>query len=528
MLYWTIRSFLLFSCCALPVLAVDSLVDLGYSQIRGREVGEGTTQWLGVRYAAPPFGNICLPQNPQDFTMQPNKRFTVGEDCLFLNVFAPSAANTESNLPVLFFIQGGGFGSNSNANFNGSDLAREGDIVVVSINYRVGAFGFLQSQEVVDGGSLNNGMKDMVKALEWVKQNIRSFGGNPGQVIIDGSSSGASGVMILLAAPSMQEAGLFVGAISESTTEPTLRKLEQGQDQYNCLLQESGCSNTTDTLACLRSKESSKIQTGKCFYNPHLDNELIPITTFEAFEQGKYMKIPTIIGSCADEGTKSGTKQVDTLNDANAFFRNQLPSLSNASLSFLEKTYLSQPQPTFPDSGRLWRQTSIAHGDYRLNCVSSFYQDVQARDGVATYNYRYGVIDEEQESLGFGAFHTVELPAIWGPNNTDGAPPKSYLPNTNATIKNADIVPIIRGYITSFVRSLDPNIDRLNGTAEWRVWGTAKERLRFITNGTAMEKMPETQISNCAVLEPMMRALEQPPPPGAVIELNLPLGGTSK
>lgn len=108
--------------------------------------------------------------------MQPNKRFTVGEDCLFLNVFAPSAATTESSLPVLFFIQGGGFGSNSNANFNGSDLAREGDMVVVSINYRVGAFGFLQSQEVLDGGSLNNGIKDMVKALEWVKNNIRSVG----------------------------------------------------------------------------------------------------------------------------------------------------------------------------------------------------------------------------------------------------------------------------------------------------------------------------------------------------------------
>lgn len=104
--------------------------------------------------------------------MQPNRRFTVSEDCLYLNIFAPTAATTESPVPVMYFIQGGGFESNSNANFNGSALAMFGDIVVVQVNYRVGPFGFLQSEEVKERGSLNNGLKDLIQGLKWLQAHI--------------------------------------------------------------------------------------------------------------------------------------------------------------------------------------------------------------------------------------------------------------------------------------------------------------------------------------------------------------------
>lgn len=130
--------------------------------------------WLGAWRADVDgqFGNICLAKNPEDWSMKPNPRFTPGEDCLFLNVFAPSGAQEGGKLPVMFFIQGGGFGSNSNANYNASDLAREGNMVVVSINYRVGPYGFLQAKEVMEEGSLNNGIQDQIKALEWVRDYI--------------------------------------------------------------------------------------------------------------------------------------------------------------------------------------------------------------------------------------------------------------------------------------------------------------------------------------------------------------------
>lgn len=104
--------------------------------------------------------------------MEPNERFRVDEDCLYLNIFAPSNVSDTSKLPVMYFIQGGGFQSNSNANFNGSDLSLFGNIIVVQVNYRVGPFGFLQSQEVMDNGSLNIGLRDQIQGLNWLKANV--------------------------------------------------------------------------------------------------------------------------------------------------------------------------------------------------------------------------------------------------------------------------------------------------------------------------------------------------------------------
>ncbi len=97
------------------------------------------------------------------------------EDCLFIDIYAPTDARTsQKKLPVYFFIQGGGFASLSNANFNGTGLIEASDfnIVVVTFNYRVGPYGFLASEEVQEGASLNNGLKDQLKALEWVQKHI--------------------------------------------------------------------------------------------------------------------------------------------------------------------------------------------------------------------------------------------------------------------------------------------------------------------------------------------------------------------
>lgn len=99
---------------------------------------------------------------------------TTNEDCLFLDVYAPTNASTGSKLPVYFYIQGGGFNTNSNGNFNGRGLiAASGyNIIVVTFNYRVGPYGFLAGSEVAAGGSLNNGLKDQLKALQWVQKYI--------------------------------------------------------------------------------------------------------------------------------------------------------------------------------------------------------------------------------------------------------------------------------------------------------------------------------------------------------------------
>ena len=99
---------------------------------------------------------------------------TTSEDCLFLDVYAPTNTTADSRLPVFVFLQGGGFNSNANPNFNGTGLILASDlnIVIVTFNYRVGPYGFLTSQEVADDGDLNVGLKDQRKVLEWVQQYI--------------------------------------------------------------------------------------------------------------------------------------------------------------------------------------------------------------------------------------------------------------------------------------------------------------------------------------------------------------------
>ncbi|KLU82420.1 para-nitrobenzyl esterase [Magnaporthiopsis poae ATCC 64411] len=509
-----------------PVGAVDPLVDLGYTKVQGVAEAGGATRWLGVRYAAPPLGvlrfaaptdppstngtvedaskfrPICLPRAASDFTNKPNKRFTVSEDCLFVNIFAPSNATATSKLGVMYQLQGGGFQSNSNANFNGSDLAAFGNIVVAQINYRVGAFGFLQSKEVKERASLNNGLKDMIQAAKWLKQHVDKFGGDPEQIVAVGDSAGASAIQLLLAAWADEDPkkALIKGAILESTSVATLRTLEQGQEQYACLVNATKCTVSKDTLTCLRTVNASALQAEDCQFNPHFDGELIKSPSLSRFDQGLYLKVPTIVGTCSEEGTKGVPNNLKTTQEVLQFYNSQaFGALSNASLALLDKAYLQKQAPDFSKvvdangkslgAGPLWRQTANGFTDFRAVCITARVQNAQARDGVKTFNYNFAVRDEEQERLGFGSYHTVELNAVFGPNNTDGAPPKSY------SNENKAIVPITMAYWASFVRSLDPNKFRAAGTPEWKPWTgpDTRERLLFQTDKMAMETMPPEQ-----------------------------------
>ena len=169
---------------------------------------EPVTGWEGVRDASES-GAICVQNGGESVTQD--------EDCLFLNVWAPR--ETSEPRPVLFWIHGGGYtgGSGSTAIYDGTPLAADG-AVVVTINYRLNVFGFLAhpalSAESPHGASGNYGLLDMVAALEWVRDNIATFGGDPGRVTIFGESAGGGAVMSVMLMP--QAEGLFHGAIAQS------------------------------------------------------------------------------------------------------------------------------------------------------------------------------------------------------------------------------------------------------------------------------------------------------------------------
>ncbi|KAF6832198.1 carboxylesterase [Colletotrichum plurivorum] len=525
------------------VQAVNPLVDVGYAKFQGAASAElGVTTWKGIQFGAPPVGDlrfaapadpvqtgvvnatrhgpICPPQQPNDWTVSGTyDRFTVAEDCLYLSVTAPSKAKANSKLPVVFFIQGGGFGSNSNANWDASEIASDGNVIVVQSNYRVGMYGFLQSEEVRAGGALNAGIRDMIKALEWVQANIAKFGGNPEQVVLDGVSAGGSAVGLLMAADTGGKK-LFAGGIAESGGWVTMRNMDQGQGQYDCLVKEKGCSGAGDSLACLRTLNESAVRSSSCWFNPGIDGELFSDSMVNLFKAGKYAKVPTIWGSCANEGTKySAPQSTNSTEEANKWLLGQDPSLSAGALEILDDLYIDVPQPVFPDSGVKWRQAANAIADVGTHCIVRNIQNYLARDGAETYNYRYAVLDPKDEADGFGAYHTVNTYAFWGPNRTDGGPPASYFTT------NAPVVSQFRKYWVSFIRNLDPNTDREKGAADWRPFTgpEGRERLFVQTNNTRMERMSSAQALRCDVVRPFSENLGKPVDSGVVTELDAAL-----
>ena len=173
------------------------------------------TKWSGVRDATA-FGARCA-QN-QVYDDMHFQDAGPSEDCLFLNIYAQADATAASKLPVMFWIHGGGYsaGASSEPRHNGDFLPLKG-VVLVTINYRLGVFGFLASESLAkeQGGSAGNyGLMDMTAALRWVKENIAAFGGNPDNVTIFGESAGSFAVSTLMASPAAK--GLFAHAIGES------------------------------------------------------------------------------------------------------------------------------------------------------------------------------------------------------------------------------------------------------------------------------------------------------------------------
>ncbi|KAJ8916853.1 hypothetical protein NQ315_005860 [Exocentrus adspersus] len=234
MLYKHLITVSVLSTCLVAVFSENTVVTLPNGKIQGREAKSfiNTTFYAfqEVPYAAPPVGDLRFkapaPVKNWEGVLETLKNTKIciqggtdarqNEDCLYLNVYTPVVPGTEANLPVLVFIHGGGFvgGSGIYDGLGPEFFMDTGRIVVVTINYRLGPFGFLSTEDDVIPG--NNGLKDQRFALLWVQENIHLFGGDPKKVTIDGQSAGSASVSYLVF--SKQSEGLFRAAIHESGT----------------------------------------------------------------------------------------------------------------------------------------------------------------------------------------------------------------------------------------------------------------------------------------------------------------------
>ena len=239
----------------------------------------------------------------------------VSEDCLYLNVWTPAKTASEQ-LPVMVWIYGGGFaaGATSSATYDGTRLAQKG-VVLVSVAYRVGPFGFLAHPELSresGHGSGNYGLQDMIASLEWVKANIAAFGGDPRNVTIFGESAGGIAVSMLGASPAAK--GLFAKAISESggNFAPPRHAAEGGQQTPTLAVAEQAGTNLFAKLGAKSIADARKVSAedlqkalppglGGGFW-PNFDGDVLPTDQYMLYSAGKFNDTPVLIGTNSDEG----------------------------------------------------------------------------------------------------------------------------------------------------------------------------------------------------------------------------------
>ena len=443
---------------------------------------------------------------------------TQSEDCLFLDVYAPANATEESKLPVYFFIQGGGFNANANPNLNGTNLviASGMNIVVVTFNYRVGVYGFLASKELQEGGSLNSGLKDQRKALQWVQNHIGKFGGNPKHVVMGGASAGAASVTLQLAAFGGRDDGLFHATAAESQSFGAIRTVTESQYQYDGLLERTRCTaediGSNDTLSCLRSLSTAELQKeniGMKFpgtdrkplfsYNPTIDHDFLQDYTLALFAKGRFVKVPAIYGDVSDEGTLFVPRSTASERQSNSFIKAQFPVINETQLSTIQDLYPPNDYPQFPSAGTYWRSTCAAYGELRYVCPGTYLSNEyhSHEKSAKVYNYHYNVTDPASARTGLGVPHVTELNAIWALQRA----PASYKPSG----QNANAIPLMQAYWTSFIRFFDPNVARLEGSPLWEEWGGQGSQQRLLIQGgeissTTMETVPFPQQERCRTL----------------------------
>ncbi len=461
-----------------------------YGVVRGFGDADDTLVWKAIPFAAPPIGELRwrAPRDPAPWNgIRAARAFNPGctqfnplvggikgsEDCLALNVWRPKGA--ERDLPVYVWIHGGGNSIGSAAmvrEYRGNRIARISNVVFVSLNYRLGPFGWFSHPALREGSSPeddsgNFGTLDIIQGLKWIRDNIAAFGGDPRNVTITGESSGAMDVLSVLLSPLSK--GLFSKAVSQSAAvgtrdpadgeqraERVLRQLLVNDRKARTIDQAEAVVRSMTAEAIrkyLRSKSDRQIV--RCFAagatgmtdNPAIfrDGHVIPAAGLDAFSTGEYPnKVPLILGSNREE-----------LKLFLAFDRTRS-----------WKSELSQALARY---GSLrWKATGV-------DSIARRVRESGDAAPVYVYEFAWGAPDAKGESpmpgpwgRRLGAFHSLDIPFFLGQDTVDAVLYLALFTSGNRPGRQG-LSSAMMDYVASFVRTGDPNRPD-SGLPRWQPW----------------------------------------------------------
>jgi para-nitrobenzyl esterase len=496
------NSLLIFLLLALPpaIGAQGTLVNTTHGKVQGVQEADGIVSFKGIPFAAPPVGELrwkppqalspwdgvleCDAFGPSPIQQEPSPfmfwsseflipKSPISEDCLYLNVWTPKTGANQKKA-VLVYIYGGGFQSGGAGCpiYDGFSMAKK-DVVFVTLNYRVGRFGFLAhpglTAESGENTSGNYALLDMIAALRWVRDNIAAFGGDPGNVTIAGQSAGAFAVNYLTVSPLARN--LFHKAIAQSGGNFYNRPgrdvphLGQAENQGLDLGRELG-ADTVEDLRKLSARKILEANTGSS--GPIVDGYVIPETVYETYSRGSQAAIPVLLGWNADDLVF----RPDTLD-----FRTSLKE------RFGEKAgpFLN----AYPHAG-----TEEAHQSKRKMARDEFFalqgyawaeiHSATTANTVYVYNFNRALPAYDAESV-FGAFHSGEI--VYAYNN---------LQTLDRPWESSDhrLAETMSDYWANFAKTADPNGA---GLPLWEAYDPVSKKVMLLDNEIESSKLPDTK-----------------------------------
>jgi len=415
--------------------------------------------WRGERLAIR-FGPECV-QSPYDadsFYYRPSR--PMSEDCLYLNVWT---TNLTGKRPVFVWIHGGALtrGSAAIDMYDGSHLARK-DVVVVSINYRLGVFGYFAHPDLIaesrQGAAGNYGVLDQIEALRWVRNNIASFGGDPDNVTICGQSAGAWSVSVLSASPLAK--GLFHKVIAQSGGRLDRRPELEAAAKAGAKLARDIGKSTVNELRDLPALDLLAAANKANFQTDHIvDGWVLPKQPYEIFAAGKHNAVPALLGFNQDEGTTLGVSAIVPPNEF--MYRGNVRRLYGD----LADDYLAVYPPD-----DLYQACLDGFRDYWFGWEAVTWARMNEDAGASAYLYLFAHSPpgKRKRKKELRAYHAGEVPYVF--NNVQ-------LFGSKTTVGDFELADLISSFWVSFATT---GVPAVRGQNTWATFGSGRQlHMRF-------------------------------------------------